>query len=466
MQTLSNTAYADNEFLAEDDTPSETAFLAFQKMAIPAFVLDREGKVRIWNPACERLTGLSAHEVLGTREHWRGFYAQPRPCLADLALRGKTDSIMKLYEKDDSASGDNFRAENWCDLPKGERRYLLIDACPIFDEEGRSIGVVETLQDATVLEEARSETDRQHGEQARVVEAIAGGLRTMARGNLAERIEGPFPPAYEALRHDYNDAVEKLGHALDVVMGKADAIRSHTGELLAGAEDLAQRAELQAARLEETTASLSEISKTVVATSEGAAEAQKAISAMRAHSESTEGAVKNTITAMDAIKESSEGIRQILSVIDEIAFQTNLLALNAGVEAARAGDAGRGFAIVAQEVRALAQRSATAAKDIKDLIGTSAEKVGEGVKLVGETGNRIEDILAQITHINEFIVKLAGSTQEQALQLNEIGSCMQGIDQATQDNALAAQQTSENSRNVAEDTKALAGLLGQFQIRP
>ena len=167
---------------------------------------------------------------------------------------------------------------------------------------------------------------------------------------------------------------------------------------------------------------------------------------------------------MGGIENSSRAISQIIGVIDEIAFQTNLLALNAGVEAARAGDAGRGFAVVASEVRALAQRSAGAAKEIKELIATSATQVGQGVELVAESGKSLQKIMAQVAEIDVVVGEIAAGAREQATGLDEVNAAINQMDQVTQQNAAMAEQSSAASQSLSQETIELAGLLGQFRV--
>ncbi len=167
---------------------------------------------------------------------------------------------------------------------------------------------------------------------------------------------------------------------------------------------------------------------------------------------------------MGGIEKSSQQIGQIIGVIDEIAFQTNLLALNAGVEAARAGDAGRGFAVVASEVRALAQRSAEAAKEIKALISASAQQVGSGVKFVGETGEALSRIVAQVAEINSAVGEIASAAQEQATGLAEVNTAVNQMDQVTQQNAAMVEQSTAASHALAGEAEELARLTGRFQL--
>jgi methyl-accepting chemotaxis protein len=174
--------------------------------------------------------------------------------------------------------------------------------------------------------------------------------------------------------------------------------------------------------------------------------------------------VKKAVEAMGAIERSSTEIGTIISVIEEIAFQTNLLALNAGVEAARAGDSGRGFAVVASEVRALAQRSASAAKEIKTLILVSTDQVASGAALVAETGGALERILGQVSEINGLVAEIAVSATEQATGLNQINKAVNHMDQMTQQNAAMVEQSTAASHALAQESEALAELTTRFNI--
>jgi len=174
--------------------------------------------------------------------------------------------------------------------------------------------------------------------------------------------------------------------------------------------------------------------------------------------------VVRAIAAMGAIEQSSNQIGAIIGVIDEIAFQTNLLALNAGVEAARAGDAGRGFAVVASEVRALAQRSASAAKEIKTLISESGRQVGAGVALVGDTGQALERIAAQIERLTLIAEEIAASSQEQSSGLQQVNIAVNQMDQVTQQNAAMVEQSTAASHALASDAVELDRMMGQFTL--
>jgi methyl-accepting chemotaxis protein len=167
---------------------------------------------------------------------------------------------------------------------------------------------------------------------------------------------------------------------------------------------------------------------------------------------------------MQKIEQSSNEISNIIGVIDEIAFQTNLLALNAGVEAARAGDAGKGFAVVAQEVRELAQRSAKAAKEIKDLIRNSSVEVHSGVKLVSDTGEALKTIEGYIVAVNQHMDAIATSAKEQSVGLAEVNTAVNQMDQVTQQNAAMVEETSAAGATLANESGRLRKLVSQFQL--
>jgi methyl-accepting chemotaxis protein len=173
--------------------------------------------------------------------------------------------------------------------------------------------------------------------------------------------------------------------------------------------------------------------------------------------------VRNAVDAMGRIQQASNEITQIINVIDEIAFQTNLLALNAGVEAARAGEAGKGFAVVAQEVRELAQRAASAAKDIKGLITKSSDEVAVGVKYVQATGESLADIEARVLKINDHIHSIATAAREQATGLNEVSTAVNQMDQVTQHNAAMVEESSAATHKLKAEADSLASLVARFR---
>ena len=292
-------------------------------------------------------------------------------------------------------------------------------------------------QDAIEIAKRVAEAERAErlAVQESVVTSLAEAMSRLAQGDLTCLIEEEFTVDYERLRNDFNAAVDALRVAMSSVIVNTSAIRHGTGEISHAADDLSRRTEQQAACLEETAAALDEITATVRKTAQGSVSAQAVVKAAESETVQGENIVRDAVSAMAEVESSSQKITAIIGVMDEIAFQTNLLALNAGVEAARAGDSGRGFAVVASEVRALAQRSAAAAKEIKELIGSSTAHVGRGVTLVHQSGAALGRIRTQVLQINGVVADIAASTREQATALEEVNVAINQMDQVTQQNA-------------------------------
>ncbi|OXT02444.1 hypothetical protein B7H23_05985 [Notoacmeibacter marinus] len=445
--------------------PDHLALAALQRMAVPTFVLDADGRVVLWNQACEKLTGIAAGDVVGTTEHWKGFYKEERPCLADLAFGRNPELVANLYAAQSrQMSGPDLRAENWCDLPTGGRHYLLIEACPIMDESGAIVAVVETLQDGTEQENKRLEQDEARQAQTAIVTEIGEALRGLADGDLAAELTTPFPSQYEPLRENFNYAVSHLRQTISSVIENTTQIDESCTDLLSASANLSERTGQQAANLQQTVASLTQIGEGLQATSEGAAKANHAIDETMAQARNSAEIVQDTIAAMKAIDDFSSQINQVVAVIEELAFQTNLLALNAGVEAARAGDAGRGFAVVAQEVRELAQRSAKESNGIKTLLETSKSQVRKGVELVDRTGESLQAIVEKAGVVDQIVASLASATVEHSRTVTDIQTSAKDLDQLTMQNAQMAEEGKDANQKLVDQARRLAAMLHRFEV--
>ncbi|UXT47762.1 HAMP domain-containing protein [Agrobacterium tumefaciens] len=294
-------------------------------------------------------------------------------------------------------------------------------------------------------------------ETSRVIEGLA-------RGDLTEKMDGEFRGVFAELQSNVNQTLAKLRETMREVRGSTEGISGNANELRSAADDLSKRTEQQAAALEETSAALDEITAVVRNSTDRAQEASAMVAETKQKTEESANVVRDAVSAMDRIEHASREISQIINVIDEIAFQTNLLALNAGVEAARAGEAGKGFAVVAQEVRELAQRSATAAKDIKALITKSGEEVGRGVSLVQKTGSALSEIETRVLSINDHIHSIATAAREQSTGLHEVNTAINQMDQVTQRNAAMVEETSAATHKLSSEAEHLVTLVSRFKV--
>ncbi|WP_259952718.1 methyl-accepting chemotaxis protein [Sulfitobacter mediterraneus] len=338
----------------------------------------------------------------------------------------------------------------------------------IKDESGAPEKVIFLGADVTGQDEAMRAAEQSNAksaeEQGNVVSLLGEALNRLADGDLEAEISEHVPPAYEKLRSDFNGTVDSLRNAISTVIHNSDSIRSETNEITSAADDLSRRTEKQAATLEETAAALDELTVSVRSAAEGADDASKMSADAQKNAEQGGEVARQAVDAMDGIKNSSQEISKITSVIDDIAFQTNLLALNAGVEAARAGEAGRGFAVVATEVRALAQRSSDAAREINTLISSSGEQVRQGVDLVDRTGSALASIVTSVSEISNRVSNIATSAREQSSGLAEINTAVNELDHVTQQNAAMFEETTAASHALTSEADALAQAVARFRL--
>jgi methyl-accepting chemotaxis protein len=343
-------------------------------------------------------------------------------------------------------------------------------AVQVFKDNGLKAQALE--QQAESQRNLTEEQRRHNAEQERIraeamaeaTNGLATGLKHLSAGDLTFQLERSFAEDFESLRADFNAAVSQLRGTLGSVAQATGSIDAGSREVSQSADDLSKRTEQQAASLEETAAALDQITTNVANSSKRAEEARTVAIQANESARQSGAVVANAVNAMGRIEESSGQISNIIGVIDDIAFQTNLLALNAGVEAARAGEAGKGFAVVAQEVRELAQRSAQAAKEIKDLIGKSSVEVGTGVKLVSETGKALKTIEDYIVTINQHMDAIATSSREQSVGLAEVNTAVNQMDQVTQQNAAMVEEANAAGATLATEAGRLRELISQFQL--
>ena len=320
-------------------------------------------------------------------------------------------------------------------------------------------------QEKQALEERRrAEAAAVAAERELVTRTIGAGLARLAVKDVSYRIDSDLPAAYQALRDDFNSAMTELESALHVVAEGATEISNSTHEIVVASDEIVRRHESRAASVEESSAALADIAGSVKQTSASVGSAHSIVSQTREEAEKSGAIVRKAIDAINRIEKSSQSIGAIVSIIDEIAFQTNLLALNAGVEAARAGEAGKGFAVVASEVRALAQRAADAAREITQLIAASTAEVGDGVRLVLDTGGALERIAARVIDIDRIVSEIARGASEQATSLQAISGAITTMEKDSEQAAAMMEETAAAEHKLEEETQRLFKTVADFAL--
>ncbi len=288
--------------------------------------------------------------------------------------------------------------------------------------------------------------------------------QTVASGDLTSNIVVETSEETGQLLQALKDMNESLIHIVGQVRSGTDTIACASTEIASGNLDLSARTEEQASSLEETASSMEELTSTVRQNADNARQANTLAASASGVAVRGGDIVSRVVQTMDSINQSSSKIVDIISVIDGIAFQTNILALNAAVEAARAGEQGRGFAVVAGEVRTLAQRSAAAAKEIKELIGDSVEKVGAGSKLVAEAGSTMGEIVTSVQRVTDIMAEISLATQEQSSGIDQINMAVGQMDTVTQQNAALVEQAAAAAAALQEQAAALAEVVSVFRM--
>ena len=323
----------------------------------------------------------------------------------------------------------------------GREVWIQSTFTPILGLDGSPYKVVQFATDVTARRQA--------------VAAVGAGLQQLAEGDLTGQIETEFQPEFEDLRHALNGTVTRFADVVGQLRTTSRALKSATGEILSGANDLSERTTRQASTIVETTAAMGALASTVASNAKMAQDAAaKASAVSRSTSESGAVMVKAN-DAMERITQSSSKISNIIGLIDDIAFQTNRLALNASVEAARAGDAGKGFAVVAVEVRRLAQSAASASADVKLLVEQSASEVKNGSQLVSDAAGRLSEMQAAVQQNSALVEAIARASAEQASAIDEVLVSVRQLDEMTQHNAALAEETNA----ALEQTEAQAQTL-------
>ena len=381
------------------------------------------------------------------------------------------------------------------DLQLGPRRMRLI-ANPVLTADGERLGTVVEWADRTPEVAVQEEMSQivslaYSGDLSRRIDlegktgffqALSVGINNlldtaeqveqdacrvsaaMADGDMTQTIERDYKGAFGKFKDDTNSTTAKLTEMIGAIKRAARQVYAGADEIMRGHASLSQRSEQQAASLEETAASMEQMTVTVRQNADHARQASQLAIEARETAQRGGSVVSETIAAMRNIHASSRKIADITGVIDEIAFQTNLLALNAAVEAARAGEQGRGFAVVASEVRNLAQRSASAAKEIKALIEDSVSKVDGGSQLVQESGQTLELIVNAVNKVSEIIIEIDAASAEQSSGIEQVNKAVIQLDELSQQNAALFEESASATQSMGEQARGMVELMNFFHI--
>ena len=372
------------------------------------------------------------------------------PQFSAASVMGSSVDVLSKNPSADRRLYQDLRGANTSEVTLGRRTFKVV-ANPVTDSHGARAGTVFEWTDRT--------------QEVGVEGEMQSMLSAVLAGDLERRIALDGKQAFfKAMSEGVNHLADNMTDVVRRVKGAASEVYRGAEEISQGNANLSQRTEEQSSSLEETASSMEEMTSTVKQNADNAGQANQLATAARDQAEKGGSVVSQAVRAMADINDASRRIADIIGVIDEIAFQTNLLALNAAVEAARAGEQGRGFAVVASEVRNLAGRSATAAKEIKELIQDSVKKVSDGSALVTQSGQTLEQIVASVKKVSDIVAEIAAASREQSSGIEQVNRAVMQMDELTQQNAALVEQATASSQAMADQARELNEMMSRYQV--
>jgi methyl-accepting chemotaxis protein len=412
---------------------------ALDKVSTSVVLADAHHQIIYLNETAQATFARSQHEI-----------RKALPSFDPLRLKGASLDSLSTDPAHQSRVLDTLSGSDVQERSLGACTFRTV-ANPVISDKGERIGTVMEWTDRT--------------QEVGVEKEMQGMLSGVLAGDLSQRIALAGKAGFfEAMSRGVNQLADNMSEVVSKVKAVAAEVRRGAEEISAGNANLSQRTEQQSSSLEETASSMEEMTTTVKQNADNAGQANQLAMAARDQAEKGGSVVSQAVKAMADINDSSKKIADIIGVIDDIAFQTNLLALNAAVEAARAGEQGRGFAVVASEVRSLAGRSATAAKEIKELIQDSVKKVEDGSVLVTQSGQTLEKIVASVKKVSDIVAEIAAASREQSSGIEQVNRAVMQMDELTQQNAALVEEATAASQAMAQQVRGLNDMLERYRV--
>ncbi|PKG81808.1 methyl-accepting chemotaxis protein [Colwellia sp. 75C3] len=439
--------------------------IVYANPSVATMLRRREAQLRTVLPSfsVDTMVGTNFDTFHKNPAHQQNLLGNPDnlPYTTEISVVGLTFQLIAIALRDEEGNHVGT-AVQWVDLTEEKDAQGQIDSLITDAIAGKLDSRIETAEYQGFMKELG---DNINNLMNSIVEPINDAIniaQALADGDLTKTMRNDYGGEFLALANAMNGSIENLSNMVDEIRDASTNVFDSAREIASGNNELSHRTESQASSLEETASAMEELTSTVQQNAENTTEASKLSVSVMDKASNGGAVVRNAITAMSDINKSSKKIADIISVIDEIAFQTNLLALNAAVEAARAGEQGRGFAVVAAEVRNLAQRSAGAAKEIKGLINDSVEAVGQGTKLVDETGQTFSELVTAIEDVSKMIADIDNAGKEQSAGIGEVSAAVGQMDEMTQQNAALVEEAAASSKSMEEQSQSLLDQVSFF----
>jgi len=442
--------------IARSSDPSLAAFFADEAKASSAISAEYQKKVEAL------IVDADEMELFKRIGEQRKIYLSSRDQVTKLKSAGDPEAADKVFTSVFVPGATSYQALMQ-ELLKMQRAKIDASAVRIDEVAASSRNLLYVLALLVLVFGAGSSWLLTTGITVPLQQAVTAARR-VAGGDLTGHIDDSARDETGQLLTALKEMNASLLGIVTEVRSGTDHITTSSSEIAAGNQDLSRRTEQQAGALEETASSMEELTSTVKHNADNARQANQLAASAAQVAVKGGQVVSQVVDTMDSINQSSRKIVDIIAVIDGIAFQTNILALNAAVEAARAGEQGRGFAVVATEVRNLAQRSASAAKEIKELIGDSVEKVNQGSKLVADAGSTMDEIVTSVHRVSDIITEITAASTEQSAGINEVYQAIGAMDGVTQQNAALVEQAAAAAESMQQQAAALAQAVSVFKV--